>query len=359
MFQITVCLSCERFVRNSSPCDRSMLNARNTSKISSASRRSGVAGSTTQPMSSKRGTARSRVSRTSRSKGRPSRSRLQAIRTPLKSRASGRANTLPGSCTEIGERGSGPAIAESISATSSTVRAIGPTTGSGNQALKAGQFGTRPGVLRKPTTLQKLAGLRSEPPRSEPSASGTMPQASATAAPPLEPPQVRDTSHGLRVAPNTGLNVCEPAPNSGVLVLPTVMAPASRSRSTMIASSSGTKSRNSGRAEGRADALGDGEILVRDRQAGQRPDGFAAREPGIERARRRLGLLEGARDHRVHLRIDAFDLRDVGAQHLQGGDLAAANAPREFRRAREAEFAHGPVLKMKYTAPRMHSAAHR
>ena len=50
--------------------------------------------------------------------------------------------------------------------------------------------GTRPGDGRKPTTLQKLAGLRSEPPRSVPSASGSMPQASATAAPPLLPPQV-------------------------------------------------------------------------------------------------------------------------------------------------------------------------
>ena len=54
-----------------------------------------------------------------------------------------------------------------------------------------------------------------------PSAIGTMPHASATAAPPLLPPQVFVRSYGLRVAPNTVLNVCEPAPNSGVFVLPT------------------------------------------------------------------------------------------------------------------------------------------
>ena len=33
-------------------------------------------------------------------------------------------------------------------------------------------------------------------------------------------------SYGLSVAPKTGLKVCEPAPNSGVLVLPMVIAPA-------------------------------------------------------------------------------------------------------------------------------------
>src|SRR3954464_8551405 len=91
----------------------------------------------------------------------------------------------------------------------------------------------RPGEVRKPTTEQKLAGLRSEPPVSVPSARGTMPQANATAPPPLLPPQVFDRSQGFRVAPNRGLKVWEPAPNSGVLVLPIVLAPACCMRSTM------------------------------------------------------------------------------------------------------------------------------
>ena len=75
-----------------------------------------------------------------------------------------------------------------------------------------------------------------------PSAIGSMPQASATAAPPLLPPQVLVVSYGFSVAPNTGLNVCDPAPNSGVLVLPTRIAPARRIRSTSSESSAGTKS---------------------------------------------------------------------------------------------------------------------
>jgi hypothetical protein len=76
-----------------------------------------------------------------------------------------------------------------------------------------------------------------------PSAIGTMPQASATAAPPLEPPHVLVMSYGFSVRPETSLNVWEPAPNSGVLLLPSVMAPAARKRSMISASSSGTWSR--------------------------------------------------------------------------------------------------------------------
>src|SRR5688500_6539167 len=149
---------------------------------------------------------------------------------PEKPRSSGRANAAPGSPIAIGDRGSGPAIALSSNATSPTVRPIGPSTLNVDHPSRAGNAGTRPGDGRRPTTPQKLAGLRSEPPMSLPSASAVMPQASATAAPPLLPPHVFDRSYGLRVAPDTGLNVCDPAPNSGVFVLPTTIAPASRMR---------------------------------------------------------------------------------------------------------------------------------
>jgi hypothetical protein len=126
-------------------------------------------------------------------------------------------------------------------ATSATDRAMGPETTSGDQLLVP--FGTRPGEGRSPTTLQNAAGFRNEPPISLPSAIGTMPHASATAAPPLEPPQVLVTSYGLRVAPNTLLNVCDPAPSSGVFVLPQVIAPAARMRVTINASLVGISSR--------------------------------------------------------------------------------------------------------------------
>ena len=85
-------------------------------------------------------------------------------------------------------------MTDSSKAQSLTLRAIGPCTASGSLDIKRGQLGTRPGEGRMPTTLQNAAGLRREPPRSLPSASAVMPVASATAAPPLLPPQVRARS---------------------------------------------------------------------------------------------------------------------------------------------------------------------
>src|SRR5262245_65764189 len=107
-------------------------------------------------------------------------------------------------------------MASSRSARSSTVRAMGPLTDSVRSILADGVRATRPMLGRMPTMPQKLAGLRREPPKSLPGASQAVPVASATAAPPDEPAAERESFHGLRVAPNTSLNVLAPAPNSGV-----------------------------------------------------------------------------------------------------------------------------------------------
>ena len=55
-----------------------------------------------------------------------------------------------------------------------------------------------------------------------------MPAASAAAEPPLEPPGVVAVFHGLRVIPDSGLSVTPFQPNSGVVVLPRMIAPCSR-----------------------------------------------------------------------------------------------------------------------------------
>src|SRR3954470_16258741 len=208
----------------------------------SKSVKSGSASSTLQPRDANTWRWASTLARTRRSTGTPPRAVHQATRVPLKLRSSDCEKRLPDSPIVIGDPASGPAIALSISATSATEPAIGPSTLSVDHAVAVGQVGTRPGDGRMPTMPQKLAGLRREPPMSLPSAIGSMCVATATAAPPLLPPHVFVLSYGFSVAPNTGLKVCDPAPNSGVLVLPTQIAPACLRRSTVSESSAGTKS---------------------------------------------------------------------------------------------------------------------
>src|SRR5579862_5223521 len=117
------------------------------------------------------------------SKGMPPRSLNQATRAPLKLRSRLPAKGAPGSLIEMGQRGSAPASTLNKSAASATFRAIGPVTPIVDQAFPTAAVGTRPGATRKPTTLQKEEGFRSEPPLSLPSAIGTIPQAKLTAAP--------------------------------------------------------------------------------------------------------------------------------------------------------------------------------
>src|SRR6516225_11717641 len=115
-------------------------------------------------------------------------------------------------------------MASSISARSAPFLAIGPSTHRLSKAAKPSPRGTTPGLGRSPTTPQKLAGMRSDPPRHEPLANQTSYAASAAAAPPEDPPAVRPRCQGLRVTPHTGLKVWLPA-NSGTLDLASGMAP--------------------------------------------------------------------------------------------------------------------------------------
>ena len=221
--------------------------ARSVRKAASALCSTGCASSTTAPAASRTAACRETTSATAWSTANaPPRSTDSATRTPARSPCSGGANVEPGASSDSGARCDGPAITESRNARSSTLRAIGPATEVSSQPLVVGQLGTRPALGRSPTTLLKEAGLRSEPPMSLPSASGTIPDASAAAAPPLDPPADRVRSYGLRVVPNTGLKVCEPAAHSGTLVLPIVTAPAPRIRSATRSSRLGTWSERSG-----------------------------------------------------------------------------------------------------------------
>src|SRR5689334_13786087 len=143
-----------------------------------------------QPRDSKVLRCPSTTARTRGSNGTPPRSLNHATRTPLKLRSSGRAKRSPGSLIESGARESGPAIVLNASARSATERPRHPDVLSVDHANAALGPGTRPTDGRKPTTLQNAAGFLREPPVSEPEATGVIPQASATAAPPDDPPQV-------------------------------------------------------------------------------------------------------------------------------------------------------------------------
>src|SRR5439155_17013106 len=144
---------------------------------------------------------------------RPLKSPSQPMRFPLTPPDSDSANGAAGPSIDSGTLKSWPAMIDSNSAVSATVRPIGPTTPI-EGIHWSGVLGTRPTLVRKPQTLFQPAGLRRLPPKSLPSASGTMRSASATAAPPELPPAVRSEFQALRVTPKTALNVFEPSPNS-------------------------------------------------------------------------------------------------------------------------------------------------
>src|ERR1051326_7742128 len=156
----------------------------------SAGEKSGSACSTIHPRDSNVLRCPSTTVRTRGSKGTPPRSLNQATRTPLKFRSRGRANRSPGSLIDSGARGSGPAIVLSAKARSATERPRHPEVLNVNHANADFGFGTRPIEGRNPATVQNAAGLRNEPPVSEPLATGASPQARATAAPPEDPPHV-------------------------------------------------------------------------------------------------------------------------------------------------------------------------
>ena len=87
-----------------------------------------------------------------------------------------------------------------------------------------------------PTTPQKAAGWRIEPPVSSPRARTAVPAARAAAEPPLEPPGTREVSRGLRQISKPEFSLEDPMPNWSMFVLPTITASASRSRAITVAS---------------------------------------------------------------------------------------------------------------------------
>ena len=157
--------------------------ARSVRKQSSASRRSRVRPRTRRPGSSRPPARRPRAPpdrRRTRRRGR----RENATRSPSSGPALDcRAARRRTPAARAGRAGRGP---RSPRAAGPGRRRCGPSgpPDSDSHALDCGHSGTRPSDGRSPTTLQNDAGLRSDPPMSLPSASGTMPAGQCRRGPP-------------------------------------------------------------------------------------------------------------------------------------------------------------------------------
>ena len=129
----------------------------------------------------------------------------------------------------------GPRTASRSAAESRTVRLTHSSTPRPTSA-RTGPTLMRPWLGFSPTSPQADAGMRMLPPPSEALANGTIPAATAAAAPPLEPPGVRVGSHGLRVGPHAIGCVVGRLPISGLLVRPAITSPAALKRATSVVS---------------------------------------------------------------------------------------------------------------------------
>ena len=153
---------------------------------------------------------------------------------------------MPACATATASPGAGPATTSSSAALSRTVRVRECVQPTGYEnASRNGVLGTRPRDGLSPKRPHAADGMRIEPPPSFPCAIGTMPDATAAAEPPLEPPADRVRSCGLRVGPWNSGSVEPFLPSSGVLVMPSTITPASRARATARLSALATSSDHS------------------------------------------------------------------------------------------------------------------
>ncbi|CAH0259655.1 hypothetical protein SRABI128_03110 [Microbacterium sp. Bi128] len=140
------------------------------------------------------------------------------------------------------DSGASPTSASSSSAASAAVRAMGPFTARPSGESKPEPIGRRPRDGFSPTTPTVADGMRIDPPPSDPIAAGSSPAATATAAPPLDPPAPADVRQGSRAGEWMRGSVKPVSPNSDVLVLPRLTAPAASIASARGSDATGTRS---------------------------------------------------------------------------------------------------------------------
>src|SRR5262245_44395314 len=132
-----------------------------------------------------------------------------------------------------------------IAALSRTVRVTAwPIDSPFHDSPANGASVTRPRVGLRPKRPQHDAGMRIDPPPSVACAAGTIPPATADAAPPLDPPDTCSAWQGLGHGPKNDGSVLVLVPKPGVFVFPTITTPARRSRATNSLSRVATASAN-------------------------------------------------------------------------------------------------------------------
>ena len=197
----------------------------------------------------------------------------------------------------------------------------------------------RPRVGFSPTRPQHEAGMRIDPPPSLACAAGTMPDATAAADPPEDPPVECSVFHGIaRRAEAPRLGRREDAELGRVGLAADDEAGVDVALRQLLGHRRGVVAREVGPlVERRAGELR-AEVLQEERHAAERPVGQLAR-------RLVPGAVEELVDDRVQLRVELLDARDRLADQLGRRDLLGADQLRLCRRVQPcrvlAHAAHG------------------
>ena len=201
-----------------------------------------------------------------------------------------------------------------------------------------GQEGTRPGEGRKPTTLQKLAGVAQRAAEvgavGDGDHAGGQRDGGAAATAPATAAQVvgvarraEDGVEGVRARPEFGRVALAQDDRTGG-------AQALDDEVVLVGHVVGVD----GRAEGRADARRRDEVLDHDGQPVQRARRPARGEGGVGAIGVGQGALGEERADRVDARIDALDLVEVRLDDLAGRKLASADQAGEVAGGAEVEW---------------------
>ena len=293
---------------------------RRARKTSSAPRTSGSASSSREPERGHPGPA-ARGLEHCVLEGQAQRAAPRRAHAPQVAVERGRGRPVRAGQRRRGSRGSGPAIAASSRATSAARRPIGPSTDRSNQAWPLGRLGTRPGVGRRPNDVAEAGRVAQRAAHVAAVGDGHHARGQRDGGSPAAAAAGCAGVVGVAGDPKTGLCVCEPAPNSGTLVLPTRTPPASWTRAASRASVVGT-SRRTGRAERGAQPGRGQQVLVGDRQPVQGADGPAPHDGLVELGGPGRGPLVVPGDDGVERGIDLVDAAQRGLEQLTGRQLA-------------------------------------